>query len=262
MRRVGNGYNQDSLGNLKDALKTAGPARAKDLLTTIQGGLAALAELNCTTTTCESYKFELIDRSIRASEYLDEVFGFGATVIGAVAGMGGVGVGAKRPGGTVAPGASSSVNKAYEYWGAVRAERAAAANAGDAAASARPTPRQSEIDVGAELGSGARPQVSYKNGQEVPYGTAGSVRPDWCLGNVCSVEVKNYNVATNQQGLINNVSQQALKRVDNLPQGMQQQVVIDVRGQAVSDAQKNAIIRGVVDKSNGVLKPTDIRFKE
>ncbi|EEZ3329147.1 DUF637 domain-containing protein, partial [Escherichia coli] len=98
---VGNGYNQDSLGNLEDALKTAGPVRAKDLLTSIQGGLAALAELNCTTATCESYKFELIDRSIRASEYLDEVYGFGATVIGAVAGMAGAGVGAKRPGGTV-----------------------------------------------------------------------------------------------------------------------------------------------------------------
>ncbi|WP_343575839.1 filamentous hemagglutinin N-terminal domain-containing protein [Pseudomonas sp.] len=123
---IGNGYNQDSLGNLEDALKTAGPARAKDLLTSIQGGLAALAELNCTTTTCESYKFDLIDRSIQASEYLDKVYGFGAAVIGAVAGMGGAGVGAKRPGGTVAPGASSSVNKAYEYWGTVRAERAAA----------------------------------------------------------------------------------------------------------------------------------------
>lgn len=30
---------------------------------------------------------------------------------------------------------------------------------------------------------------------------------------------------------------------------------------AVSDVQKNAIIKGVVGKSNGVLKPSDIRFK-
>ncbi|MCS4511928.1 hypothetical protein NBM50_17190, partial [Xylophilus ampelinus] len=70
----------------------------------------------------------------------------------------------------------------------------------------RPTPRQSEIDVGLDLPPGARPQVSYKNGQEVPYGTSGSVRPDYCLGNVCSVEVKNYNIATNSNGLIKNVS--------------------------------------------------------
>jgi hypothetical protein len=60
-------------------------------------------------------------------------------------------------------------------------------------ATVRPTPRQSEIDVGVDLPPGARPQVSFKNGQEVPYGTSGSVRPDYCLGNVCSVEVKNYN---------------------------------------------------------------------
>nr|WP_191624800.1 DUF637 domain-containing protein [Pseudomonas fluorescens] len=131
----------------------------------------------------------------------------------------------------------------------------------DDVAAVRPTPKQSEIDVGTDLGQGARPQVSYKNGQEVPYGTSGSVRPDWCIGNVCSVEVKNYNIATNQQGLISNVSKQALQRAENLPQGMQQQVVIDIRGQAVTDAQKNAVIKGIVQKSNGALGPTDIRFK-
>lgn len=137
----------------------------------------------------------------------------------------------------------------------------AADNVASSGGSARPTPKQSEIDVGTELGSGARPQVSYKNGQEVPYGTAGSVRPDWCIGSVCSVEVKNYKIATNQQGLINNVSKQALQRAENLPQGMQQQVVIDIRGQVVTDAQKNAVIKGIVQRSKGAITPTDIRFK-
>lgn len=87
------------------------------------------------------------------------------------------------------------------------------------------------------------------------------MRPDWCIGSVCSVEVKNYKIATNQQGLINNVSKQALQRAENLPQGMQQQVVIDIRGQVVTDAQKNAVIKGIVQKSKGALTPTDIRFK-
>lgn len=137
----------------------------------------------------------------------------------------------------------------------------AADNVASSGGTVRPTPKQSEIDVGTELGSGARPQVSYKNGQEVPYGTAGSVRPDWCIGSVCSVEVKNYKIATNQQGLISNVSKQALQRTKNLPQGMQQQVVIDIRGQVVTDAQKNAVIKGIVQKSKGALTPTDIRFK-
>nr|WP_256679427.1 hemagglutinin repeat-containing protein [Pseudomonas sp. Fl4BN1] len=126
---------------------------------------------------------------------------------------------------------------------------------------ARPTHKQSEIDVGSDLGSGARPQVSYKNGQEVPYGTSGSVRPDWCVGGVCSVEVKNYNIATNQSGLISNVSKQALQRAENLPKGMQQQVVIDVRGQMVTVEQERNIIKGIVQKSNGAIKPEAIEFK-
>lgn len=33
--------------------------------------------------------------------------------------------------------------------------------------------------------------------------------------------VKNYNLATNQQGLISNVLKQALQRIENLPQGIQ-----------------------------------------
>ena len=70
----------------------------------------------------------------------------------------------------------------------------------------RPGHRQSEIDVGKDLGEGWREQVTFKDGKEVPYGTKGSVRPDWCQGNICSVEVKNYNITTNQSGLINNVS--------------------------------------------------------
>ncbi|PHM63337.1 DUF637 domain-containing protein [Xenorhabdus ishibashii] len=49
----------------------------------------------------------------------------------------------------------------------------------------RPGHKQSEIDVGKDLGSGWRGQVSFKDGKEVPYGTKGSVRPDWCYNNIC-----------------------------------------------------------------------------
>ncbi|WP_230599339.1 hypothetical protein, partial [Xanthomonas albilineans] len=93
------------------------------------------------------------------------------------------------------------------------------------------------------------------------FSTPGSVRPDWCLGNVCSVEVKNYNIDKNQQGLIDNVSKQAVQRAENLPQGMAQQVVIDVRGQTVTPLQRVQIIRGIVDKSGGRISPSSIRFK-
>ncbi|WP_420864710.1 DUF637 domain-containing protein, partial [Photorhabdus australis] len=47
----------------------------------------------------------------------------------------------------------------------------------------RPSHRKSEIDVGKDLGDGWNGQVTFKEGKEVPYGTKGSVRPDWCQGN-------------------------------------------------------------------------------
>jgi filamentous hemagglutinin len=132
----------------------------------------------------------------------------------------------------------------------------------DTATTTRPSWRQSEIDVGSDLGSDARPQVSYLNGVEVPNGTPGSVRPDLvATDGSASFEVKNYNIATNSSGLINNVAQQAIQRADNLPTGMQQQIVIDIRGQTVTDAQMSTIVRGIVQKSNGIISPGAIQFK-
>ena len=125
----------------------------------------------------------------------------------------------------------------------------------------RPGHRQSELDVGKDLGSGAKEQVSYKDGHEVSYGTTGSTRPDWCVGTTCSVEVKNYNIATNQSGLINNVAKQAIERQKHLPEGMEQTVIIDIRGQTVTAQQQAAITKAIIEKSNGVLTPLSIRFK-
>lgn len=126
----------------------------------------------------------------------------------------------------------------------------------------RPTPRGSENDVGTDLGQGYTPQVSYLNGEQVPYGTAGSVRPDFVsVDGTASFEVKNYNIATNSSGLINNVAQQAIQRADNLPDGMQQQIIIDVRGQTVTVQQQIAIQQGIVQKSNGIISASSIRFK-
>lgn len=132
---------------------------------------------------------------------------------------------------------------------------------GGGIANRRPSHRQSEKDVGKDLGAGWREQVSYKDGKEVPYGTKGSTRPDWCNGNTCGIEVKNYNIATNINGLINNVSKQAIHRAENLPAGMQQRIIIDVRGQIVTPNQERTIIKGIVERSNGVIAPTSIRFK-
>ncbi|QCX49532.1 hemagglutinin repeat-containing protein [Ralstonia pseudosolanacearum] len=134
-------------------------------------------------------------------------------------------------------------------------------NSNDSNATKRPTPSQSEKDVGTGLGSDYRPQVSYKDGQEVPYATKGSVRPDWCNTTSCSVEVKNYNIANNSSGLIKNVADQAIQRQENLPAGMEQQVVIDVRGQTVTAQQEDTIVKGIVSRSNGIIKPDAIEFR-
>lgn len=125
----------------------------------------------------------------------------------------------------------------------------------------RPTHRASEIDVGKQLGKSALPQVSYKGGQIVPYGTSGSVRPDFSIGNTVGVEVKNYNIMNNSSGLITNVSKQVILRSEHLPKGMQQQIIIDIRGQNVTDKQKATIVSGVVAKTNGLISASAIRFK-
>jgi len=126
----------------------------------------------------------------------------------------------------------------------------------------RPAPRQSELDVTADLGPNFRAQVSYKGGADAGYGETGSVRPDnVSTNNVVSIEVKNYNLTTNADGLINNVAEQAITRSTNLPAGMQQFVVIDARGQTVSLWQMNNIINGIAQKSNYIVPPSQIAFK-
>ncbi|WP_239375360.1 VENN motif pre-toxin domain-containing protein [Snodgrassella gandavensis] len=124
----------------------------------------------------------------------------------------------------------------------------------------RPTPKDSEKDVGTSLPPDYKPQVSYKDGKEVPYGTKGSTRPDWCNRTTCSIEVKNYDIGKYADNLINNVSKQAIDRSKHLPNGMQQQVRIDVRGQHLTPAMESKIRRGIVQKSNGIISSKQIKF--
>lgn len=125
----------------------------------------------------------------------------------------------------------------------------------------RPTPRQSEVDIGRELGPDARAQVSFLDGEEVKYGTKGSSRPDFCIGTSCSIEVKNYDIQKNSQSLIDSVVGQAIVRKQNLPPGMVQTVRIDVRGQEVTAQQMIAIQREIAIRSNGAVSAANIEFK-
>lgn len=62
--------------------------------------------------------------------------------------------------------------------------------------------------------------------------------------------------------LINKVSEQAIARQVDLPQGMVQEVVIDVRGQILTDEIRRKILKDISSKSNGIIKASNIRFIE
>ncbi len=118
---------------------------------------------------------------------------------------------------------------------------------GNAGPEKRPSWRQSEKDV--VEGTDYQPQKSFKNREGVPYGTKGSVRPEGYKPG-SSIEVKNYNVTTTngQNSLVNNVTKQYTKRVTNLPAGTKQTVVIDVRGQNVSNQTLMNIKNRIISK--------------
>ena len=102
-------------------------------------------------------------------------------------------------------------------------------------ATSRPTWRQSELDAATEF-PGYADQKSFINGKEVSYGTKGSVRPDYYKEGF-SVDIKNYNIenASGRSNLARNIEKQYYQRIENLPNGTKQSVMIDIRGQSVSD---------------------------
>ena len=114
----------------------------------------------------------------------------------------------------------------------------------------RPTWRQSELDVQRQFPN-HQPQQSFLNGKRVPYGTRGSVRPDLFKPGQ-SIEVKNYNVQTvaGRNNLVNNISNQVNQRTTHLPSGTNQKVIIDVRGQNVTNAQLKEIRNSILENSN------------
>ena len=127
----------------------------------------------------------------------------------------------------------------------------------------RPSWQRSEHDVGIELGPSYPRQKSYKDGGLVPSGTPGSVRPALVSpdGRSASFEVKTYDLNTNVSGLVRSISSQALTRRANPPPGMQQNVIIDVRGQNTSPRQRSEVIKQIVRGSQGSISPDNLEFK-
>ncbi|MBW9317260.1 T7SS effector LXG polymorphic toxin [Bacillus subtilis] len=122
----------------------------------------------------------------------------------------------------------------------------------------RPSWRQSEKDVGKDYPDYSE-QKSFINGKEVPYGKKGSSRPDFYKDGH-SIEVKNYKITTSsgRSRLVNNVSKQVEKRLTDLPGNTKQTIIIDIRGQSVSEEIMDDLYDKIMKKTNG---KADIKFK-
>ncbi|MDH4554052.1 filamentous hemagglutinin N-terminal domain-containing protein [Pseudomonas sp. BN417] len=121
------GFGQLSQANFDEALATGGAVWAKDQMGRIGAGLEVLGSMSCATTTCENYKFTLIDRALTSYAHLADVVGEWEPILGVIGGVAG-GVAGSRPGSSAARPAGSNptvgsaqVKKAYEYWAKVKA---------------------------------------------------------------------------------------------------------------------------------------------
>ena len=126
-------------------------------------------------------------------------------------------------------------------------------------ATSRPTWRQSELDATTDF-PGYADQKSFINGKEVSYGTKGSVRPDYYKEGF-SVDIKNYNIenASGRSNLARNIEKQYYQRIENLPNGTKQSVMIDIRGQSVSDEVLSELYDEIMRRTNNGV---EILFKK
>ncbi|MFG5864279.1 two-partner secretion domain-containing protein [Metapseudomonas sp. CR1201] len=122
------GFGQLSQANFDEALATGGAVWAKDKMGRIAAGLDVLGSMSCATTTCESYKFTLIDRALTSYARLADVVGEWEPILGVIGGVA-AGVAGSRPGssttrpeGSNPTVGSAQFKKAYEYWAKVKAE--------------------------------------------------------------------------------------------------------------------------------------------
>ncbi|MFT0214115.1 hypothetical protein VQ643_16215 [Pseudomonas sp. F1_0610] len=118
-------------------------------------------------------------------------------------------------------------------------------------------------NFGKTLSDSARPQVSYKNGKEVVWGTDGSVRLDWTDPKTkMGFEVKDYDLTKSSRvnALINDVSKQVNTRNIHLPAGIKQNIVINTRGLVLDQKVMDKIVDSITSKTNGVVNKKNIRF--
>ena len=96
--------------------------------------------------------------------------------------------------------------------------------------------RQSELDF-YEQNPSLEQQQSFINKGEGGYGQKGTVRVDaYDYGNEIAYEIKNYDLSTSKgrSSLISVVKKQVTQRMEHLPPGAKQVIVLDIRGQQVT----------------------------
>lgn len=99
--------------------------------------------------------------------------------------------------------------------------------------------RQAELRALNE--TGGYEQLSYLNGEQVPFGTQGATRPDivQVLGDhIEAVEVKYYDLESQASlnTLYSELKREISARVTNLPAGSTQRIILDVTGRGFSEA--------------------------
>ena len=125
--------------------------------------------------------------------------------------------------------------------------------------------RGARAESRAQLKYGGRDQVSYLNGQEVSMSEIGATRPDLVReinGKIEAIEVKNYNLDSylSREHLYKELNRQVTDRVNNLPTGSTQRIVLDVQGRNYSKSRIKEVIQGIQDACSNSYKniPVDI----
>lgn len=112
---------------------------------------------------------------------------------------------------------------------------------------------------------GGTDQVSYYNGKEVPSSIQGATRPDIVRtvnGKLEAIEVKNYNLEgyLNRESLYKELNRQVTDRVNHLPSGSTQRIVLDVQGRNYSKSLINQVKEGIRNSCKNVYPniPIDV----
>lgn len=122
-----------------------------------------------------------------------------------------------------------------------------------------------EAEERAVASYGGETQVTYLDGEVVKYGTPGATRPDVIVQNgkrIEAIEVKSYdlNSADCVSHLKSTLKRQVTDRIENLPSGSTQRIVLDVTGRDIEFNRANAVKLSIQNDLNSIYPgiPIDI----